>query len=107
VQYREQVLVALREVDDQLSALRWLGEQAGALQATQDDADRAAALAQSRYERGLTSQLEVLEARTAAQRHRHAALQVQAARQQATVALVRALGGGWGDAPPPVAMRGL
>ncbi len=106
VQYREQVLVALREVDDQLSALRWLGEQAGALQATQDDADRAAALAQSRYERGLTSQLEVLEARTAAQRHRHAALQVQAARQQATVALVRALGGGWGDAPPPVAMRG-
>lgn len=107
VQYREQVLVALREVDDQLSALRWLGEQAGALQSTQDDADRAAALAQSRYERGLTSQLEVLEARAAAQRHRHAALQVHASRQQATVALVRALGGGWGDAPPPVAMRGL
>lgn len=104
VQYRELVLVALREVEDQLSALRWLGEQASALRVTQDDADRAAALAQSRYERGLTSQLEVLDARAAAQRHRHAALQVQAARQQATVALVRALGGGWGPAPAATAM---
>ena len=104
--YREHVLVALREVEDQLSALRWLTEQAQVLQATQDDAARASALAQSRYERGLASQLEVLDARAAAQRHRHAMLQVQAARQQATVALVRALGGGWGPASRPMAMLG-
>lgn len=93
--WRDKVLAALREVEDQLSALHWLAEETNALAAPQEDARRAAALAQSRYERGLTSQLEVLDAQAAARRLRHTALRVQAARQQATVALIRALGGAW------------
>jgi len=40
----------------------------------------------------------VLDAQRSAWRHEGAALQAQAARQQATVGLIRALGGGWGDA---------
>ncbi len=94
--WRDKVLAALREVEDQLSALHWLAREAEALAATQEDAQRAATLAQSRYERGLTSQLEVLDAQAAARRLRHGQLRVQAARQQATVALIRSLGGGWG-----------
>lgn len=103
--WRDKVLGALREVEDQLSALHWLAREAEALAAPQEDARRAAALAQSRYDRGLTSQLEVVDAQAAARRLNHAALRVQVARQQATVALVRALGGGWGPEATRVARK--
>ncbi len=103
--WRDKVLAALREVEDQLSSLHWLAAEAAALAAPQEDARRAAALAQSRYERGLTSQLEVVDAQAAARRLNHAALRVQVARQQATVALVRALGGGWGPTATTLAAK--
>ena len=61
-------------------------------------ASRATVLSESRYRSGLGSQLEVLDARRTELRTRRQALQVRGAQYQATVALVRALGGGW-DAP--------
>jgi len=48
-----------------------------------------------RYRTGYVSQLDLLDALRSELRNRRAALQVRSARYQATVALVRALGGGW------------
>ena len=94
--YREQVLVAFRDVEDQLSALRLLADQAGAQKQAVDAASRATVLSTSRYRNGYVSQLELLDARRSELANRRQALQVRAAQYQATVGLIRALGGGWG-----------
>ena len=94
-QYREQVLVAFRDVEDQLSALKLLSQQARAQSDAVDSARRATSLSESRYRNGYVSQLELLDAQRSELRNRRAALQVKSAQHQATVALVRALGGGW------------
>ncbi|MDB5880752.1 MAG: efflux system, outer rane lipoprotein NodT family [Ramlibacter sp.] len=96
--YREQILVAFREVEDQLSGLRLLAEQANVQTQAVALGSRASVLAESRYRSGLASQLDLLDARRTDLRNRRTALQVRAAQYQATVALVRALGGGW-EAP--------
>lgn len=95
--YRAQVLNALREVEDQLAALRLLSEQSQAQGRAVDAASRATVLSESRWRNGLVSQIELLDARRSELRNRRQALQVRAAQYQATVGLVRALGGGWGQ----------
>jgi outer membrane protein, multidrug efflux system len=94
-QYRDQVLVAFREVEDQLSALRLLAEQSEAQARAVASASRSTSLSDARYRAGYVSQLELLDARRSELRNRREALQVRSARYQSTVALVRALGGGW------------
>ena len=59
-------------------------------------AARATQLSQSRYRNGLVSQLDLLDAQRSELANRRQALQVRSAQYQATVGLVRALGGGWG-----------
>jgi multidrug efflux system outer membrane protein len=98
--YREQVLVAFRDVEDQLSALRLLADQATAQAQAVDSASRATVLSTSRYRNGYVSQLELLDARRSELANRRQALQVRSAQYQATVGLIRALGGGW-DATAP------
>ena len=93
--YREQVLVAFRDVEDQLSALRLLAEQSEAQSRSVASATRATVLSDSRYRNGFVSQLELLDAQRSELRNRRAALQVRAAQYLATVGLIRALGGGW------------
>ena len=93
--YREQVLVAFRDVEDQLAALRLLSEQADAQSRAVAAAARTTSLSDTRYRNGLVSQLELLDARRSELRNRRQALQVKSAQYQATVGLVRALGGGW------------
>lgn len=93
--YREQVLVAFRDVEDQLSALRLLAEQSEAQARAVASATRATTLSTSRYRNGLVSQLDLLDAQRSELANRRQALQVRAAQYQATVGLVRALGGSW------------
>ena len=97
-QYRGQVLNALREVEDQLSSLRLLHEQSLAQGRAVSAAQRASAISETRYRNGLVSQLELLDARRNELLNRRQAQRVEAAQQQATVRLIRALGGGWADA---------
>jgi multidrug efflux system outer membrane protein len=93
--YREQVLVAFRDVEDQLSQLRLLADQSQAQARAVDSAARTTSLSDARYRNGLVSQLELLDARRSELRNRRQALQVRSAQYQATVGLIRALGGGW------------
>lgn len=94
--YRGQVLVAFKEVEDQLAALSLLNEQAQAQERAVTAARRATTISETRYRNGLVSQLELLDARRTELRNRREALQVRSGQFQATVVLIRALGGGWG-----------
>jgi multidrug efflux system outer membrane protein len=77
------------------ASLRLLAEHSEAQSRAVDSASRSTALSDSRYRNGLVSQLELLDAQRSELRNRRAALQVRSAQYQATVGLVRALGGGW------------
>ena len=94
-QYREQVLVAFRDVEDQLSSLRLLSLQSEAQSRSVASASRATLLSGARYRNGLVSQLELLDAQRSELANRRQALQVKAAQYLSTVGLIRALGGGW------------
>lgn len=100
--YRGQVLAAFREVEDQLSGLRLLQDQAQVQAAAVQSAQRATQLSDTRWRNGYISQLDLLDARRSELRNRRQALQVKAAQYQATVGLIRALGGGW-EVPQPTA----
>jgi multidrug efflux system outer membrane protein len=93
--YREQVLNAFRDVEDQLAALHRLAEQSEAQSRAVASASRTTTLSDTRYRGGFVSQLELLDAQRSELRNRRQALAVRSAQYQATVGLVRALGGGW------------
>lgn len=106
---RGQVLAALREVEDQLSALQLLAGQARVLGQAVQSSERATHLSDVRYRNGLVSQIELLDARRNELRNRRQALQVRTAQYTATVALIRALGGSWDSGEQgdrPLAARG-
>ncbi|MEJ8854684.1 efflux transporter outer membrane subunit [Variovorax robiniae] len=103
--YREQVLVAFREVEDQLAALRLLDEQSVVQARAVASATRATVLSDARYRNGYVSQLDLLDARRSELQNRRQQLQVKSAQYQATVGLIKALGGGW-EAPAVVGDAG-
>ena len=100
--YGQQILVALREVEDHLAQLRLLQGQSAAAAEAADAAARSVALVTRGHRLGLASQLEVLDAQRTELARRRETVQAHAERFFATVGLVRALGGGW-SAPAAVA----
>ncbi|HWL16645.1 MAG TPA: efflux transporter outer membrane subunit, partial [Opitutus sp.] len=93
--FRQQVLVAFREVQDALTTTRLLAEESAAQDRALASARRAVGLAQTRYDAGFVSYLEVIEAQRTALATERAATQLTARRLNASVALIKALGGGW------------
>ena len=104
-EYSTQLLTALRDVDNQLSAVRILGDRAETLRSIADDDEILATMLQARYANGLISQLEYVDGLRVILEHRRTAVQVNIARYVATIGLIRALGGGWG-APGSGSARG-
>jgi multidrug efflux system outer membrane protein len=99
--YRQSVLVAFAEVEDNLAGLRILAGQAGEIDAAVVSARRSADLAQKLYDAGRSSYLELLDAQRNLAVVERTAVQLRGERALTTVALIRALGGGW-DATQPV-----
>jgi multidrug efflux system outer membrane protein len=102
--YRQQVLIAFREVEDSLADIRILAEQAEAQQRALTAARKAAELSGKRYRAGLVSYLEVVVSERTALAIELLANQVLEQRFQASVSLIKALGGGWHD-PGTTAMQ--
>ena len=99
--YRQQVLTAFRDVEDQLAALRVLEDEATAQQRAVDAATRATQLSLLRYRQGLAVYLEVLTNQTIQLNDERAAAALVARRIVASAQLQMALGGGWSTAQLP------
>lgn len=93
--YRQTVLAALQDVEDQLAALRVLGEEHAVQSEAERTAARAASITVEQYRAGTVSQLNVLASRASEFTARRALLTVHGQRLTATVALIRAMGGAW------------
>jgi multidrug efflux system outer membrane protein len=93
--YRQQVLVAFREVQEALTATRLLADQSEAQDRAVAQSRRAAQLAKTRYDAGYVSYLDVVDAQRTELINERAAAQLAADRLNASVALIKALGGGW------------
>lgn len=98
--YRQSVLLAFGEVEDNLAALRILAEQAAQIDAALLSARRSADLAQKLYAAGRSSYLDLLDAQRNLVSSERNAAQLRGSRAAATVALIRSLGGGWEGTVP-------
>lgn len=99
--YRQTVLVAFQDVEDNLASLRILAEeekvQANAVKA----ANHSLELTNNRYEAGAANYLEVVVAQAVALNNQRTAVDISTRRIAASVRLVKALGGNWSVAELP------
>ena len=93
--YRNTVFQAFNDVEDQLSSLRILEQEANVEQTAVASAQRSFNLSNQRYQGGVTTYLEVLTAEQALLQDQFTAINLQTRQFAASVGLVRALGGGW------------
>jgi NodT family efflux transporter outer membrane factor (OMF) lipoprotein len=112
-QYRQAVLAALQDVEDQLIATRVLAQQEALRRQASAAADATEQMMSNRYRAGQVPYTDVVTAQTAAYSARRALAQATAQRQSTAVALIQALGGGWSGGglnppsrPPPASPAG-
>lgn len=99
--YRQQVLSAFRDVEDQLSALRVLESEATVTGRAVASAKRSTELSTLRYRRGLAPYLEVLTNQTIELSNERTAASLATQRIVASAQLQLALGGRWDSAQLP------
>jgi NodT family efflux transporter outer membrane factor (OMF) lipoprotein len=103
--YRNTVLTAYRDVEDNLAALRQLELESQ----TQGQAVEASNIvlekSQDRYLAGLVTYLEVATSETTALQAQLSRINIQTRRLNAAVLLIKALGGGWNQNTPQVSMN--
>jgi len=93
--YRETVLTAFQQVEDNLASLRILGQTIEQQDAAIDAAQRNLEEEEVRYRAGLDPYLNVIAAQTAVWTDQQAAVTYRMQRMVASVQLIKALGGGW------------
>jgi multidrug efflux system outer membrane protein len=98
-QYRATVLSAFQQVEDELALLDGLGREARDEHDAAASAQDSQALATNRYREGAVNYLDVVTAQTSTLQAQRQEQQVRTRQLQASVGLIRALGGGW-TAPP-------
>ena len=97
--YRQTVLTAFGDVENQLAAIDVLQREEVLRREQSAAADRAEAIALNQYKSGLVAYTNVITLQTAAQSARLGLVTTTAARQAAAIALVQALGGDWQATP--------
>jgi multidrug efflux system outer membrane protein len=96
-QYRQQVLTAFKEVEDSLSNLRLLDDQIREQESAVSASEKAERLATIQYKEGQVSFLDVIDAQRRVLRSQLQSNHLAGAQALSTVALIRALGGGWDE----------
>ena len=105
--YRQAVLTAFQQVEDNLAGLRIQAEEATIQEAAIAEAAEAARITTNEYKAGTVDYTTVVTAQVAELSVRESALAVLQSRLTETVALIEALGGGWhaSDLPTPAQAR--
>ena len=93
--YRQSVLTAFQEVEDNLAALRILEQESKTQNAAVAASEHSLELSTNRYKGGVVSYLEVITAQSIALSDERAAVGILRRRMTASVSLIKALGGGW------------
>ena len=101
--YRGTVLAAFREVEDNLAALRILGEEQTVQDNAVTEAAAAARIAENEYRAGTVDYTTVVTAQVTELNNRQTSLGILENRLVAAVTLIEALGGGWTDSDLPAA----
>jgi NodT family efflux transporter outer membrane factor (OMF) lipoprotein len=99
--YRESVLNAFQEVEDNLAALRILNDEAATQTAAVNAAERSLTISTNRYKGGVTTYLEVLTAQTTQLTNQRTQADITTRQFAASVQLIKALGGGWDTSQLP------
>lgn len=94
------LLTALREVEDALSDVQQRQQQGDVQEQARVAAARALLVAQARYDRGVSTYLDVTDAQRSTLSADRAAAQIRTQRLVAAVSVARALGGGWSEGKP-------
>ncbi len=93
--YRQTVLTSFQQVEDNLAAIRILEREAEQQHTATHSAEQTLDLSEARYEGGVDAYLQVITSQTAALQNERNDINIQLRREQATVLLIKALGGGW------------
>jgi len=93
--YRQTVLSAFQDVEDNLAALRLLSQEIEQQDATVAAAQRYLNLANDRYKLGIDSYLNLIVAQTSLLNNQRTAVNLRFNRMNASVQLIKAVGGGW------------
>jgi NodT family efflux transporter outer membrane factor (OMF) lipoprotein len=99
--YRQTTLTAFQQVEDNLAALRILETEAQQQHASTDSAEKSLDLSQIRYEGGADTYLQVITWQTAALNNERNDIDIMRRRMEASVILIKALGGGWSTGQLP------
>jgi NodT family efflux transporter outer membrane factor (OMF) lipoprotein len=93
--YRQTTLTAFQQVEDNLAALRILGQEAQEQRRAVESALLSVQLFTNRYQGGADSYLPVIVAQTTALANQRNEIDILRRRMDASVLLVKAIGGGW------------
>jgi NodT family efflux transporter outer membrane factor (OMF) lipoprotein len=99
--YRQTTLTAFQQVEDNLAALRILETEAQQQHESTDSATQSLDLSQTRYEGGVDTYLQVITWQTAALNNERNDIDIMRRRMEASVLLIKALGGGWSTGQLP------
>jgi NodT family efflux transporter outer membrane factor (OMF) lipoprotein len=94
-QYRGTVLTAFQQVEDDLAGVNFYATEEAQRRAASEQADRVEAITLNQYKAGIVAYSNVITAQATALSTRQAAITATSNRQQATVSLIQAIGGGW------------
>ncbi|MEN3976279.1 efflux transporter outer membrane subunit [Emcibacter sp. SYSU 3D8] len=100
--YRQTVLTAFQQTEDQLAAARILAEVGAERAAAETAARRAERITQNQYLAGIVGYTDVIAAQATAFSAGQASITATLNRQTAAVSLIQAIGGHWSDAPLPL-----
>jgi NodT family efflux transporter outer membrane factor (OMF) lipoprotein len=99
--YRQIVLTAFQEVEDNLAALRILEQESAIQEEAVQAAEQSLEIAANQYKAGIVGYLNVIAAQTAVLSGRRASLDILSRRMTAGILLIKALGGGWNSTSLP------
>src|SRR5690349_8493030 len=103
--YRQTVLTAFQEVEDNLAALRILSRELEEQNAAVASAQRTLSLSTERYKSGIDSYLNVITAQATLLNNQRTAVTLQTEQMTASVELIKALGGGWDQSQLPTHLK--